>query len=84
MVALDTDEEGGTSSVLLLGPSLGLERASPAARRIVARWVGRLGSESPDKLVDWLTSPFPREPLRIERGRERLVVEAPTKGSHPA
>lgn len=81
MLALDADEEEGTSGVLLLGPSLSVERASPAARRIVTRWFGRFGSELPEELADWLTTPFPREPLRVERGGERLVAETPTRGA---
>lgn len=81
MVAVDTDDEEGASGMLVLGESLGVERTSPAARRIVARWFGRLGSELPEELADWLRSPFPREPLQIERGRERLVVETPTRGA---
>ena len=67
MVALDADDEGGPSGILLLGPSFRVERASPAARRIVARWYGPFGSQLPQQLSDWLTSPFPREPLRVER-----------------
>jgi DNA-binding CsgD family transcriptional regulator len=35
----------------------------------------------PAELADWLRSPFPREPLRVERGSERLVVETPTRGA---
>jgi DNA-binding CsgD family transcriptional regulator len=81
MVAVDADEEGGLRGVLLLGPSLRVERASLAARRIVARWFGRFGSELPAELADWLRSPFPRESLRIEHGGERLVVETPTRGA---
>lgn len=81
MVALDADDEGGPNGIVLLGPSLGVERASPAARRIVARWYGGFGSQLPQQLSDWLTSPFPREPLRVERGSKRLVVETPTRGA---
>jgi len=81
MVALDADDEGGPSGILLLGPSFRVERASRAARRIVTRWYGRFGSQLPQQLSDWLRSPFPREPLRVERNRERLVVETPTRGA---
>jgi len=81
MVALDTDADASASGMLLLGPSLRVERASPAARRIVMRWFGRLGSGLPEELADWLRSPFPREPLRVERGDERLVAETPTRGA---
>jgi DNA-binding CsgD family transcriptional regulator len=81
MVAVDADEEVGASGVLLLGPTLDVERASPAARRIVTRWFGPFGSELPEQLADWLRSPFPREPLRIERGGERLVAATPTRGA---
>jgi DNA-binding CsgD family transcriptional regulator len=80
-VALDVDEEAGTGGMLLLGPSLRVERASPAARRIITRWFGRFGSQLPQPLADWLRSPFPREPLRIERGGERLALETPTRGA---
>lgn len=81
MVALDADAEGGASGMLLLGPSLRVERASPAGRRIVTRWFGQFGSGLPEGFADWLRSPFPREPLRVERGRDRLVVETPTRGA---
>jgi DNA-binding CsgD family transcriptional regulator len=81
MIALDADEGGGASGIVLLGPTLRVERASPAARRIVARWFGRFGSELPEELGDWLRSPFPREPRSIERGGVRLVVETPTRGA---
>jgi DNA-binding CsgD family transcriptional regulator len=80
MIAIDADEEVGAGGVVLLGPSLEVERASPAARRIVARWFGQLGTELPDELAHWLRSQFPRQPLRVERGRDRLVVDAPTRG----
>jgi DNA-binding CsgD family transcriptional regulator len=56
-------------------------RVSAAAQRIIVRWFGRFGSELPEQLADWLRSPFPREPLRVERGRERLVAETPTRGT---
>lgn len=81
MVALDADDEGCPSGILLLGRSFRVERASPAARNILARWFGPLGSQLQQPLSDWSRSPFPREPLRVERGGERLVVEAPTRGS---
>ena len=81
MVALDADEDGGSSGIVLLGPSLRVERASPAARRIVTDWFGRFGNALPDELGDWLQSPFPREPHSIERGGVRLVIETPTKGA---
>lgn len=81
MVAVDADGEEGASGMLLLGPSFGVERASPAAQRILARWYGQFGTHLPQQLCDWLRSPFPREPLRIERGGERLVVETPTRGA---
>jgi DNA-binding CsgD family transcriptional regulator len=80
MVALDADQEVGASGIVLLGPTLRVERASPAARRTVARWFGRFGSALPEELADWLRSPFPREPHSIERGGLRLVVETPTRG----
>jgi DNA-binding CsgD family transcriptional regulator len=35
----------------------------------------------PEELADWLRTPFPREPHRVERGDERLVVETPTRGA---
>ena len=44
MLAIDTDEETGASGVLLLDPSLGIERASTAAQRIVTRWFGGSGT----------------------------------------
>ena len=69
------------TGILLLDPSHRVERASPAARRIVARWYGRFGSELPQELADWLGASFPREPLRVERGGERLVAEAPTRSA---
>lgn len=81
MVAVDAAEEGVSNAILLLGPSLGVERASPAARRMVTRWFGRFGSELPEELADWSRTPFPRQPLRVERGGERLVVEAPSRGA---
>jgi DNA-binding CsgD family transcriptional regulator len=81
MIAIDTDEETGASSVLLLDPSLGIERASAAARRIVTRWFGGFRNDLPEELADWLRSPFPRPPLRLERDGERLVVETPTKSA---
>ena len=81
MVALDADEHGGTSGTILLGPTLRVERASPAARRIVTDWFGRFGSPLPEELGDWLQSPFPREPHSIERGGTRLIIETPTKGA---
>ncbi len=81
MVALDADQEVGASGIVLLGPTLRVERASPAARRTVARWFGRFGSALPEELADWLRSPFPREPHSIERGGLRLVVETPTRGA---
>lgn len=80
MVAVDA-EEASVSGMLLLSPSHGVDWASPAARRIVARWYGWFGTQLPQQLADWLRSPFPREPLHIERGGERLVVETPTKGA---
>ena len=80
MVALDADEEGGVNGILLLGPNHRVERASPVARRIVGRWYGRFESALPGELEDWLRSPFPRQPLRIERAGERLIVETPTRG----
>lgn len=80
MAAVTAVDEERASGVLLLDSSLRVEQASPAARRIVARWFGRFGSELPPELADWLRSPFPREPRRIEREAERLVVDAPTRG----
>ena len=79
MVALE--KEGDVTGIVLLGPGHRVERASPAARRIVARWYGLFGSQLPQQLSDWLRSPFPREPLRVERDGERLVVETPTRGA---
>jgi DNA-binding CsgD family transcriptional regulator len=90
MLALDADEEGRTSGILLLGTTGRLERASPEARKILARWFGRFASVLPVELAAWLRTPFPREPHSIERGGARLVVEAPTRGAlvlreeHPA
>jgi DNA-binding CsgD family transcriptional regulator len=81
MVALDADEEGAASGILVLGPTLSVERTSSAARRIVARWFGGFGSALPEELADWLRSPFPREPHCIERGGVRLVVETPSRGA---
>jgi DNA-binding CsgD family transcriptional regulator len=81
MVALDADEDGGTSGTILIGPTLRVKRASPAAQRIVTDWFGRSGSALPKELGDWLRSPFPREPRSIERGGMRLVIETPTRGA---
>jgi DNA-binding CsgD family transcriptional regulator len=81
MVAVDADDDAGASGMLLLTASHGVERASPTARRIITRWYGPFGSRLPQQLADWLCWPFPREPLRIERGGERLVVETPTRGA---
>ena len=80
-IALEADEEAGASGMLLLAPSRRVERASPAARRVVTRWFGRFESELPQQLADWLRSPFPRSPLHVERGSKRLVAETPTRGA---
>jgi DNA-binding CsgD family transcriptional regulator len=81
MIAIDADEEADARGTLLLGPSLRVERASPAARRIASRWFGRFGSQLPQQLADWLRTPFPRQPLHIEHASERLVVETPTRST---
>lgn len=81
LIAFETDEAGTASGVLLLGPSLGVERASATARQIVARWFGPFRNDLPEELAGWLCSPFPRPSLRFERDGERLVVETPTKGA---
>ena len=81
MVAVDTDGEGGTSGILLLDSAHHVERASPDAQRIIARWFGRFASELPEALAHWLRSPFPREPLCVERSGERFIVQTPTRGA---
>lgn len=76
--SLETSERRGF--VLLSGP-LEVEHASHAARRLLTAWFGsRDGGHLPLLVHEWLRSESRREPLRLDAGAKRLVVEAPTNG----
>jgi DNA-binding CsgD family transcriptional regulator len=78
-----TDAAGDEPSrgFTLLDTRLRIDHASPAARRILAAWFDGPPTRLPSLVVDWLRSDARREPLRLERGGKRLVVEAPTNGA---
>jgi DNA-binding CsgD family transcriptional regulator len=70
-------DESSLGYVLLSG-GLEVEHASSAAHQILGSWFDEPVGRLPALVEDWLRSDARHEPLRIERGRSRLVVDAPT------
>ena len=81
MSAVASMDDREPRGFLLLGGSFQIEHASPAARRLVKSWFGGLDSRLPPLVEDWVRSESRREPLRVERGGKRLVVETPRDGA---
>jgi DNA-binding CsgD family transcriptional regulator len=80
--AVDSAEEGDPRGFVIVGGGDSIEYASPPARRLLAAWFGNgLGGRLPAPIGDWLTSTSRNQPLRVETGGRRLVVESPTSGA---
>ena len=81
MSAIDSADDAEPRGLLCVGARLDIEHESPAARRILRSWFGTRDARLPTDIVDWLHSGSGREPLRIQRGDTRLLVEAPSDGA---
>jgi DNA-binding CsgD family transcriptional regulator len=78
LAVADSGDDEARSGFVLIGPSLGVEHASPAARRMLRYWFDDAAEPLPRLIEDWLRSGPRPEPLRVESDNKYLVVEAAT------